>query len=109
MPREYRGGSRTMKRLALALTMAGLAAGCATPVPVRNMDRVQAGMTPDQVRPIMGSPEAVAYSPGKQCAYYALLKDFWSRVPWSLSERYFVCYDDGKVESFGKVDATTAG
>jgi hypothetical protein len=98
-----------MKRLALALSMAALAAGCATPTPVRNVDRIQAGMTVSQVRLIMGPPEAVAYAPGKQCAYYALLKDFWSRVPWSLSERYYVCYDEGKVESFGKVDATTSG
>ena len=37
------------------------------------------------------------------------LKDFWSRVPWSLSDRYYVCYDDGKVESFGKVGASTPG
>jgi hypothetical protein len=96
-----------MKRLALALSMAGLVAGCA--VPARNMDRVQAGMTHDQVQSIMGQPEAVAHSPGKECAYYALLKDFWSRVPWSLSERYYVCYDDGKVESFGKVDAAPSG
>jgi hypothetical protein len=96
-----------MKRLALALSMAGLVAGCA--VPAKNMDRVQAGMTHDQVQSIMGQPEAVAHSPGKECAYYALLKDFWSRVPWSLSERYYVCYDDGKVESFGKVDAAPSG
>ena len=96
-----------MKRLALALSMAGLVAGCA--VPARNMDRIQAGMTHDQVQSIMGQPEAVAHSPGKECAYYALLKDFWSRVPWSLSERYYVCYDDGRVESFGKVDAAPSG
>lgn len=92
-----------MKRLAFALSMAGLVAGCA--VPARNMEQIQAGMTHDQVQSIMGQPEAVAHSPGKECAYYALLKDFWSRVPWSLSDRYYVCYDDGKVESFGKVDA----
>jgi hypothetical protein len=29
-------------------------------------------------------------------------------VPWSLSERYYVCYDDGRVETFGKADATTS-
>ena len=96
-----------MKRLALAVSMAGLVAGCA--VPARNMDRIQAGMSRDQVQSIMGQPQAVAHSPGKECAYYALLKDFWSRVPWSLSDRYYVCYDEGKVESFGKVDAPTSG
>jgi hypothetical protein len=96
-----------MKRLALALSMAGLAAGCT--VPAKNMDRVQAGMSRDQVQSIMGQPIAVAHSPGKECAYYELLKDFWSRVPWSLSDRYYVCYDDGKVESFGKVGEPQRG
>jgi SmpA / OmlA family len=95
-----------MKRLALALSMASLAAGCA--VPARNMEQIHAGMTHDQVQSIMGQPQAIAYSAGKQCAYYALLKDFWSRVPWSVSERYYVCYDQGKVETFGKVDAPTS-
>ena len=73
------------------------------------MERIQAGMDRDQVRTIMGAPEAVAYSAGKECAYYALLKDFWSRVPWSVNERYYICYDAGRVESFGKVDAITSG
>jgi hypothetical protein len=95
-----------MKRLALALSMASLAAGCAAPA--RNMEQIRAGMTQDQVQSVMGQPQAVAYSAGKQCAYYALLKDFWSRVPWSVSERYYVCYDQGKVETFGKVDAPTS-
>jgi len=96
-----------MKRLALALSVAGLAAGCT--VPARNMDRIQAGMSRDQVQSIIGAPQAVAHSPGKECDYYALLKDFWSRVPWSLSDRYYVCYDEGKVESFGKVDTPPSG
>ena len=47
-----------MKRVALALSMAGLAAACA--VPAKNMDRVQAGMSRDQVQSIMGQPIAVA-------------------------------------------------
>lgn len=58
---------------------------------------------------MMGPPDTVVHSPGKECAYYALLKDFWSRVPWSMSDRYFVCYGQGKVETFGKVDAVPSG
>jgi hypothetical protein len=92
--------------LSIAAMLSGLA-GCA--VPAKNIDRVQAGMNRDQVRSIMGQPETVAHSPGKECAYYSLLKDFWSRVPWSVSDRYYVCYDDGKVEAFGKVDAPGSG
>jgi outer membrane protein assembly factor BamE (lipoprotein component of BamABCDE complex) len=92
--------------LSIAAMLSGLA-GCA--VPAKNIDRVQAGMNRDQVRSIMGQPETVAHSPGKECAYYSLLKDFWSRVPWSVSDRYYVCFDDGKVEAFGKVDAAGSG
>lgn len=95
-----------MKRSVLVLSTLLLAA-CGAPI--RNVDRLQAGMTPAQVRPIMGEPDTVAHAPGKQCAYYSLTKDFWRRTPWSISERYFVCYDDGKLDSFGKVDGEATG
>lgn len=94
-----------MKRLALVLSTAGLVAACAAPA--ANVTAIQPGMTADQVQARLGPPQAMAYSAGKQCSYYVLLKDFWSRVPWSVNDRYFVCYDDGKVESFGRVDAAT--
>ena len=57
----------------------------------------------------MGQPDGRIPFAGQECAYYELLKDFWSRVPWSVSDRYYVCYDDGKVESFGKVGTPTPG
>jgi hypothetical protein len=82
--------------------MAVLVAGCATPA--RTLDQIRPGMSREQVQSMIGPPQTVAHSPGKECAYYTLLKDFWSRVPWSLSDRYYVCYDDGRVEAFGKVD-----
>ena len=96
-----------MKRLALPLSIAILLAACAAPA--KSIDRVQAGMSPGQVQSIMGQPETVAHSPGTECAYYSVLKDFWSRVPWSLSDQYYVCYDNGRAATFGKVDATRAG
>ncbi|MFO1082703.1 MAG: outer membrane protein assembly factor BamE [Reyranellaceae bacterium] len=94
-----------MKRTVLALSIVLPAAACGPAA--RSLDQVQPGMTPQQVQAIMGPPQAVAYSSGKHCAYYALLKDFWSRVPWSVSDRYFVCYDGDKVDSFGRVDTAT--
>jgi hypothetical protein len=97
---------RLMKRIILASSAAGLLAGCVT---ATNLDEVRAGMSPDQVQSILGEPEAVAHAPGRQCSYYTVLKDFWSRTPWSLSNRYFVCYDDGKVQSFGRVDTPSSG
>lgn len=94
-----------MMRVVVAFSIIALAAACAAPA--RDIDRIQAGMTPQQVVSIIGQPQAVTYSAGKQCSYYALLKDFWSRVPWSINARYYVCYDEGKVESFGRVDTAT--
>ena len=90
---------------AIALPLALAACG----VPARSIDRVHAGMDRTQVLSVMGPPDTVSHAPGKECAYYALLKDFWSRVPWSMSERYYVCYGEGKVESFGKVDGVPSG
>ena len=85
---------------------AGLLAGCVTS---SNVDQVRAGMSPDQVQTILGEPETVAHAPGAQCSYYTVLKDFWSRTPWTLSNRYYVCYDDGKVKSFGRADVPNSG
>ena len=77
-----------MKRPALVLSIVMMLAGCAT-VPIRSIDRVHAGMDREQVRSIMGQPDTVA-------------KDFWSRVPWNMTDRYYVCYSDGKVDTFGQ-------
>jgi hypothetical protein len=95
-----------MKHVALASMVASLLAGCVT---ASNVDQVRAGMSPDQVQAVLGEPETVAHAPGAQCSYYTVLKDFWSRTPWSLSNRYYVCYDDGKVKSFGRADTPTSG
>ena len=95
-----------MKHVALTAMVASLLAGCVT---ASNVDQVRAGMSPDQVQAVLGEPETVAHAPGAQCSYYTVLKDFWSRTPWSLSNRYYVCYDDGKVKSFGRADAPTSG
>ena len=90
-----------MKRAALGVLSALVAAGC---VHNENLERVQAGMSRDEVASIMGPPEGSVNEPGRECAYYTVLKDFMSRTPWSLSDRYYVCYASGKVDTFGKVD-----
>lgn len=87
-----------MKCLPSLLT-ALLLAGC---VHGDNVERLQAGMDREQVRAVMGPPEGSTYTPGKDCAYYTVLRDFWSRTPWSMSDRYYVCFTDGKVETYGK-------
>ena len=97
-----------MKRPILLLSIATFLAGCAA-TPDSSIEPVHAGMNREQVQSILGAPESAAYAPGKDCAYYTLLKDFWLRTPWSMSRRYYVCYDDGKVESFGRVDQARSG
>lgn len=73
-----------------------------------SIDRLQAGMSRDQVQSIMGPPESASYSPGKDCGYYTVLKDFWQRTPWTMSNRYYVCFADGRVETFGRADQPEA-
>jgi hypothetical protein len=98
--------NRIADALPVALSMAIVLAGCAAPA--KTLDQIRPGMSRQQVQSMIGQPQAVAHSPGKECAYYTLLKDFWSRVPWSVSDRYYVCYDEGRVEAFGKVDGPTS-
>lgn len=88
-----------MKNPASLLAAALLLTGC---VHGDNVERLQAGMDREQVRAVMGPPEGSTYTPGKDCAYYTVLKDFWSRTPWSMSDRYYVCFTDGKVETYGR-------
>lgn len=69
-----------------------------------SVERLQAGMSREQVQTLMGAPESSAYAPGKDCAYYTVLKDFWSRTPWDMTNRYYVCFTDGRVDTFGRAD-----
>lgn len=88
-----------MKRAALPLLVALMAAGC---VHNSNLEQVHPGMSREEVSSIMGPPDGVTAEPGRECAYYTVLKDFMSRTPWSMSDRYYVCYASGKVDTFGK-------
>ena len=73
-----------------------------------NLDRLHAGMSRDQVQSVMGPPESASYSPGKDCGYYTVLKDFWQRTPWSMANRYFICFPEDMVETFGAADQPEA-
>ena len=95
-----------MLRFVSIFLTASLLAGCVTSSTV---GEVRAGMSPDQVQTLLGAPETEAHAPGSQCSYYTVLKDFWSRTPWTMTNRYVVCYDDGKVKTFGRAEAVTSG
>ena len=60
--------------------------------------------TADEVVAVMGQPESSSHSPGRSCSVYTVAKDFWSRTPWSLSDRYYICFTDGKVDTFRRAD-----
>ena len=90
-----------MKRATLGFLVLLFLGGC---VHGSSLEQVHAGMSRDQVAALMGPADISTSTPGRECAYYTVLKDFWSRVPWSMSDRYYVCFSDGKVESFGKAD-----
>jgi hypothetical protein len=90
-----------MQRAAIGLFAALLTGGC---VHGSSLEQVHAGMTQEQVVSVMGQPQSSMHTPGRDCAVYSVLKDFWSRVPWEMTNRYFVCYTDGKVDYFGRAD-----
>ena len=90
-----------MKRASIALLAALAAGGCVT---TNNLDQVHSGMSQPEVVPLMGPPESSMHIAGRDCAVYTVMKDFWARVPWSMSNRYYVCYTDGKVDYFGRAD-----
>jgi hypothetical protein len=90
-----------MKRVVLGILSALAASGC---VHNESLGHVQAGMSREQVASIMGPSDGSVSEPGRECSYYTVLKDFMSRTPWSMSDRYYICYADGKVDTFGKVD-----
>jgi hypothetical protein len=90
-----------MKHATLGLLSALSVAGC---VHGSSLEQVHAGMSREQVTALMGPADLSTSTPGRECAYYTVLKDFWSRVPWNMSDRYVVCFSDGKVETFGRAD-----
>lgn len=95
-----------MKRTTFGLLMALAAAGC---VQSSSLEQVRPGMSQEQVTSIMGQPESSTHTAGRDCATYSVLKDFWMRVPWDMSHRYYVCYSDGRVDYFGRVHHAEIG
>ncbi len=96
-----------MKQPAMTILVALLSSGC---VHGSAMEKIRAGMTHEEVSAIIGQPDGTANTAGRECEHYTVLKDFWSRVPWDMSDPYYVCYTDGKVDAFGRATlAKTSG
>jgi SmpA/OmlA family protein len=91
-----------MARGAMGILMALTVGAC---VHGSSLEQLHAGMSRSEVASLMGPADLSTSTPGRECAYYTVLKDFWSRVPWNMSDRYYVCFSDGKVETFGRADS----
>lgn len=78
-------------------------ASCANPRSATNDLRI--GMSRDEVRTIMGkSPDSSAAVKGQgECDYYSMWRDFWNRVPGNYSDRYYACYQQDKLVTYGRV------
>ena len=91
-----------MKKTAIILTATLMLSGCAAPRATTN--ELKLGMTKDQVRFLMGEPDSSAAIQGQgDCTYYSLWRDFWNRRPGDYSDRYYVCFKDGKSVAYGRV------
>ena len=88
-----------MKHATCGLLIAFLTAGC---VHGSAVEQVHAGMSRDEVAALMGTPDGSTNTAGRECQLYTVAKDFWSRVPWNMTDRYYVCHSDGKVDTFGQ-------
>jgi len=91
-----------MRSVAFLFLAASLLAGCATNLHEERLGEVRAGMTREEVQGVLGAPQSSSFAPGQDCAHYTILKSFWRRTPWSLTERYTVCYVEGRVDTYGR-------
>jgi hypothetical protein len=87
-----------MRHAVFGLLLVPLVGAC---VHTSALEQVRPGMTRDQVTGLMGPPESSTNTAGRECAMYTVTKDFWSRTPWSMTDRYYVCYTDGRVDTYG--------
>ena len=87
-----------MKHAVVGLLIAFSTAAC---VHSGAVEQVHAGMSREEVSALMGPPDGSTNTAGRECQMYTVAKDFWSRVPWYMSDRYYVCYSVGRVVKFG--------
>ena len=87
-----------MNRL-IAIAVLGAAAGCAAQPSATN--DLRAGMTKHQVIALMGTPDSGTGDLEKECSYYNLYRNLWSRPAGHTPDRYSVCFENDAVTSFG--------
>ena len=86
-----------MRKALLVVTIL-MMVGCSTPPP--SFDRISVGMTKEQVRAVIGKPDAVS-TQGK--TEYWNYRETWENLGYTeVRGWWFVRFIDGKVESFGQ-------
>jgi outer membrane protein assembly factor BamE (lipoprotein component of BamABCDE complex) len=79
---------------------------CAAPRSTTNS--LQLGMSRAEVQKIMGEPDSSSAIKGQgECFYYSMWRDFWNRRLGDYSDRYYVCFQKGKVVAYGRAGDPT--
>ncbi len=86
----------------LIISITLILAACAAPRSTTN--ELELGMSKQEVKALMGEPDSSAAVKGQgDCYYYSMWRDFWNRRPGDYSDRYYVCFQNRKVFSYGRV------
>lgn len=89
-----------MKNLTLILISGLVLTSCVTPRSQTNA--LEMGMSQEEVMQIMGEPESSSLrEDGTQCLNYSLWRDFWNRSPGNYSDRYYACFRENMLVSYG--------
>ncbi len=90
-----------MKKSTLIFCTLLLLSACANPRSTTN--QLELGMSREQVRTIMGEPDSSAAQEKGDCYFYSMWRDFWNRRPGNYSDRYYTCFQQGKLVTYGRV------
>jgi hypothetical protein len=81
----------------------GLLLSLAACMPREKTLELQSGMTPSEVIGVLGQPDSKRIRRGEECFMYSMWRDFWNRRPGDYSDRYYTCFSNNRLTSFGKV------
>jgi hypothetical protein len=91
-----------MKKSVLIFFALSFLSACAAPRSTTNS--LELGMTRAQVSAIMGEPDSSAAVKGQgECSYYSMWRDFWNRRPGDYSDRYYACFQNKMLVTYGRV------
>lgn len=92
-----------MYRYFIIATLALSISACGT-APRSDTNNLSLGMSVSEVKEVMGTPDSTAAVKGRgECYYFSLWRDFWNRRPGNYSDRYYTCFQDGKLAYYGRV------